>query len=182
MISDITRKKITLAALIAVLSILASMFAIFLQTGGRVEIVALLVLGLNIILNGALIWLGTSLLFFHKEETTGIISMEEAVNIEQVEKKKDKWKHPLFQSSILLMTGGSISIPIQVFTGLIFLEVFTFSNNNLIVNMISLLPAILFLVGFVLLKRELDIYAAKRRNIISKGSKCKNSYIPSRKV
>jgi hypothetical protein len=165
MISDSTRRRITLAALIAVLSILASMFAVFLQTGERIVVIALLVLGLNIILNGALIWLGTSLFFFYKEETSGIVEIDSTVIIEQEEKKEERWKNPLFQSSLLLMAGGSVSIPIQILTGLVFADVFTFSNSTLILNMISLLPAILFFVGFIQLKRELDIYAAKKRNI-----------------
>ncbi|MHA1954864.1 MAG: zinc ribbon domain-containing protein [Candidatus Heimdallarchaeaceae archaeon] len=165
MISDTTRKRITLAALISVLSILAGMFAVFLQTGDRLTVIALLLLGLNIVLNGALVWLGVSLYFFHKEETSGIVEIGSTVIIEQETQKDNKWKQPLFQSSLFILVGGAIAIPIQVIIGLIFLDVFTLSNPNLIMNIISLLPAIFLLAGFVQLKRELDIYAAKKRNI-----------------
>ncbi|NPD87642.1 MAG: zinc ribbon domain-containing protein [Asgard group archaeon] len=165
MISDISRKRITLAALTCVLSILVSMFAVFLQTGERLTTIALLLLGFNIVLNGALIWLGVSLYFFHKEETSGIVEIGSTVIIEQGTEKDTKWKQPLYQSSLFMIIGGSIAIPIQVIIGLVFLEVFTLPSPDLTLNMISLLPAILMLAGFIQLKRELDIHVAKKRNI-----------------
>ena len=165
MISDNSRKRITLAALISVLSILAGMFAVFLQSEDRLTVVALLLLGFTVVLNGALIWLGVGLYFFHKEETSGIVEIGSTVIIEQETQKANKWKHPLFQSSLLIMVGGSIAIPVQIIIGLIFMDVFTLPNPNLIMNLISLLPAIFMLAAFVILKRELDSYAAKKRNI-----------------
>lgn len=166
MISDTSRKRITLAALISVLSILAGMFAVFLQSDERLTAIALLLLGLNIVLYSALIWLGVSLYFFHKEETSGIVEMGSTVIIEQgINKEETKWKHPLFHSSLSLIVGGSIAIPIQVVTGLVFIEVFTLPNPELLLNLISILPAAIMLFGFIQLKRELDVYAAKKRNI-----------------
>ncbi|MCG3226194.1 MAG: zinc ribbon domain-containing protein [Candidatus Heimdallarchaeota archaeon] len=165
MISDTSRKRITLAALISVLSILAGMFAVFLQSQDRLTVVALLLLGFNIVLYGALIWLGVGLYFFHKEETSGIVEMGSTVIIEQETQKENKWKQPLYQSSLFIIVGGSIAIPIQVIIGLIFLDVFTLTNPDLIMNLVSLVPAIFMLAGFIQLKRELDTYAAKKRNI-----------------
>ncbi|MCG3221281.1 MAG: zinc ribbon domain-containing protein [Candidatus Heimdallarchaeota archaeon] len=166
MISDISRKRITLAALICVLSILASMFAVFLQNEERLTAVIFLLLGLNIVLYAALIWLGVNLYFFHKEETSGIVEMGTTVIIEQgINKDRNNWKQPLFQISLALIVGGSIGIPIQIVRGLLVMEVFTLSNPDLVINLISILPAVFMLFGFIQLKRELDIYAAKKRNI-----------------
>ena len=165
MISDISRKRITLAALICVLSVLASMFAVFLQSEERFTAILLFVLGINIVLNGSLIWLGVSLYFFYKEETSGIVEMGSSVIIDQDVEEKEKWKQPLFQSSLLIIAGGSISIPVNIITGLIILEILSTQNIELIINVISILHALLLFGGFVQLKRVLDGFAAKKRNI-----------------
>jgi hypothetical protein len=165
MISDISRKRITLAALICALSVLADMFLVFLQSEERLTTILFLVLGISIVLNGSLIWLGVSLFFFYKEETSGIVETDSTVIIEQNVEKKEKWKQPLFQSSLLTIAGGSITIPVNIITSLVILEVLIAENAELIINIIAILPALLLFVGFVQLKRVLDSFAVKKRNI-----------------
>ncbi len=141
MISEPTRKHITNASLFAVLSQMISMAVAFFQSSSASIYIRLV---FEVIFYLSLIWLGYGLWLFHKDERN----------------KK------LQYTSLLVLAGVALAIPILIINSLVAIEIIVTNNIGTILSQIStILPSIGLLVGFVLLRSILDSYVLARRNI-----------------
>ncbi len=140
MISDTTRKHISYAALIVVLLMMISMFFQFFNFAS----IIIFEFVLRVLVQVAIIWLCYGLYLFYKDETDKNILI----------------------STILVFFGGVSSLIIFIFDGLISYQIIPYTEVNvLIVQVVSILPLLGYVVGFFLLKRVFDNFVRERRNI-----------------